>query len=174
VAGDGQALAGSNVERHSGPAPAVDVKSQGRESLDGRIGWQRLMVSRYPIDGRAPDRLAQAGEWSRGPCTFSLRIASGRVAGRRFHRQQAHHLEEMVLDNVANRPGLVVEKAPRSATSIASGMLICTLPHGRDPERLQERVGEAEVDQVLDRLLAQVVVDPEDVGFGEDFVDRSR
>jgi hypothetical protein len=31
------------------------------------------------------------------------------------------------------------------------------------PDRLEQRVGEAQRQQVLDRLLAQVVVDPEDV-----------
>ena len=39
------------------------------------------------------------------------------------------------------------------------------------PQRLEDRVGEAEDQQVLDRLLAQVVVDAVDVPLGEDAVD---
>ena len=42
----------------------------------------------------------------------------------------------------------------------------------RVPDRLQESVCEAEVEQVLDGLLAQVVVDAEDLLLGEDRVKR--
>ncbi len=40
------------------------------------------------------------------------------------------------------------------------------------PDRLQEPVGEAEVEQVLDRLLAQVVIDAEDLVLAKDGVER--
>ena len=42
------------------------------------------------------------------------------------------------------------------------------------PDRLEERVGEAEVEDVLHRLLAEVVVDAEDALLGEDAVQRLR
>ena len=40
------------------------------------------------------------------------------------------------------------------------------------PDRLEERVGEAEVEQVLHRLLAEVVIDAEDRRLGEHLVQR--
>ena len=74
----------------------------------------------------------------------------------------------MVLDHVADRAGLLVE-APRpcDAEALGHGDL-----HAIDvvavPDRLQERIGEAEIEQVLHRLLAEIVVDAEDRVLGED------
>src|SRR5262249_22710522 len=81
-------------------------------------------------------------------------------------------LEQVVLDDVADRPGVVVElSAPLDAELLGHGDL-----HRVDvvaiPDRLEERVGEAEEEQVLDRVLAEVVVDAEDGFLGEDRVDR--
>ena len=44
--------------------------------------------------------------------------------------------------------------------------------HVRGPEPLEDGVGEAQRQQVLHRLLAEVVVDPEDLLLGEDLADR--
>src|SRR5579884_2928719 len=73
----------------------------------------------------------------------------------------------MVLDDVADRPGLLVELPPAGhAEALGHGDL-----HARDvvavPDWLEERVCEAEVKQVLHRLLAEVVIDPEDARLGE-------
>ena len=58
--------------------------------------------------------------------------------------------------------------SPRPATPKRSPMVICTLlTRSRFHSGSREGVGEAEVEQVLHRLLAQVVVDAEDGLFGE-------
>ena len=84
----------------------------------------------------------------------------------------------MVLDDVARDARLLVElAAPLDADVLGDGDL-----HVVDvlaaPERLEERVGEAEDEQVLHRLLAEVVVDAEDLrlveGRGDRVVERAR
>ena len=40
------------------------------------------------------------------------------------------------------------------------------------PQRLEQRVGEAQRQQVLHRLLAEIMVDPEDSVLGENLADR--
>ena len=73
----------------------------------------------------------------------------------------------MVLDHVAQRPGRVVEAA---AIVDAEGLRHGDLD-GADivavPQRLEYRIGEPRVEDVLHRLLAHVMVDTEDRPFGE-------
>ena len=78
----------------------------------------------------------------------------------------------MVLQHVTRRAGGVVERrAAADADVLGHGDL-----HRVDvvgvPDRLEQLVGEAQRHDVLDRLLAQVVVDAEDVLGGEDLVDE--
>jgi hypothetical protein len=94
------------------------------------------------------------------------------VPRRWLHGENAERLEDVVLDDVADRSDAVVE-------GTAAGD-IERLGH-RDlhrrhvvgvPDRLEEPVGEAKVEQVLYRFLAEVVVDPEDPCLVEDPVER--
>ena len=73
----------------------------------------------------------------------------------------------MVLDDVADGAGLVVV-----AGALADALLLRDgdqdrLHQGAVPDRLEERVGEAEREHVLDGVLGQVVVDAEDLLFLE-------
>ena len=85
----------------------------------------------------------------------------------RLHRDQAQKLHHVVLDHVPDRAGLVVIAA---ASGHAHG-----LGHGdldvvhvlRVPQRFEQHVGKAHRHQVLDGLLAQVMVDPIDLLFVE-------
>ena len=84
----------------------------------------------------------------------------GGPAGRRLHRDHAQHLQEVVLDDVAHRSDRLVEVP---AIGDVEGLGHRDL-HGGDelpvPDRLEHRVGEAQVEDVLDRHLPQEVVDP--------------
>ena len=78
----------------------------------------------------------------------------------------------MVLDDVAERAGLlVVGAAPLHPEGLGDGDLD-VVDVAPVPDRLEDAVGEAEDEDVLDRLLAQVVVDPEDLRFLEGRVQR--
>jgi hypothetical protein len=78
----------------------------------------------------------------------------------------------VVLDDVADRAFVVVEGAP---IRHIERLRHCQL-HRRDvlavPDGLEEAVCESKILQVLDRLLAQVVVDAEDRILPEDPVKR--
>ena len=78
----------------------------------------------------------------------------------------------MVLDHIANRAGFLIKlaaalDAERLRHRDLHAVNIVAIPDG-----LQKAVGEAEDQQVLDRFLAQVVVDAEDIFFRKSLVQR--
>src|SRR5277367_3641033 len=82
--------------------------------------------------------------------------------GRRFHRKQRDKLEKVVLDHVAQTAGgLVKPAAVFDAEIFGQGYLDAGYVVAV-PDRLQERIGEAEIEDIHDRLLPDEVIDPED------------
>ena len=71
----------------------------------------------------------------------------------------------MVLDDVAHRADRVVEVAAARDVEVLAHQDL----HGRDemsvPDRLEDRVCEAQVEDVLDRHLPEEVADPVQLGF---------
>ena len=111
---------------------------------------------------RVPDRMPQRAQ------DFDF-LATNRVgceSRRGFHRNQREELQHMILNHVAQCAGPVV--IPTSAILDADRLGHRDL-HELDmmaiPERLEDRIVEAKAQQVLDRLLAQVVVDTIDLLF---------
>ena len=90
-----------------------------------------------------------------------------------LHRQEADDLKEVVLHHVPDAPGLVVE-LPAALDAEALGHRDLHALHVVPvPDRLEEGIGEPEEEEVLHRLLPQVVVDPEDRGLGEHLVEHA-
>jgi len=90
------------------------------------------------------------------------------AAGGWLHREECDDLEEVVLDDVAEAAcGFVEGAAVFDAEGLGEGDL-----DGGDvvavPDGFEEGVGEAEVEDVHDRFLAEEVIDAEDGVFGED------
>ena len=78
----------------------------------------------------------------------------------RLHGKQRDDLEQVVLDHVADRADVVVEPPPALDTEgLSHGDLdpanVVPIPHG-----FEHGVGETEDHEVLDRFLAEEVVDP--------------
>ncbi len=77
----------------------------------------------------------------------------------RLHRDEAQHLQEVVLHDVAHRADRVVEVPAVGDVEVLAHRDL----HGRDelpvPDRLEDRVREAQVEDVLDRHLPEEVVD---------------
>jgi hypothetical protein len=79
----------------------------------------------------------------------------------------------VVLHYVPDRPHLFIEAAPTfHSKALAKGNLnpfdVVAIP-----DRLEKGIGEAEVKQILNRFLAEVMVDPEDRRLGEELEKRS-
>ena len=87
--------------------------------------------------------------------------------GGRLHRHQAEQLQQMVLHDVAQGAEvIVIRPAALHADGFGDGDL-----HMLDgilvPQRLEQGVGEAQRDQVLDGFLAEIVIDAQDAVFAE-------
>src|SRR2546428_826522 len=175
-----EALARAQIERHSRPPPVVHEEPERGVGLRLRVGRDALFLE-VAWDGLAPREAgavlaAQGGlpdprgiERSDRVHDLVLLIAHGtRVEGRgRLHGDQAEELEQVVLHHVAQRPRLlVVRAAGLDADGLGDGQL--DLGHVvAVPQRLEDAVGEPEHEDVLDGLLAEVVVDPVDLLLAE-------
>ena len=78
----------------------------------------------------------------------------------------------MVLEHIADRADLVVERTPIGDVERLGHRDLDGRHVLGTPDRFQEPVGEAEVDQVLDGFLAQEVVDAKDARLVEDTMQR--
>ncbi len=110
-----------------------------------------------------------AGDRAQRPQHLDLLVAH-RVRieiGRRLHGHQAQQLQHMVLHHVAQGAVIVViAPAALHPHRLADGDLH-VLDGDLVPQRLEQGVGEAQGQEVLDRLLAQIVVDAEDLALAE-------
>ena len=93
------------------------------------------------------------------------------VAGRRAHADQGQHLQGVVLDHVAHRPDGVVEAAAVVDAEVLGDRHLYVGDVLAVPDRLQDRVGEAQVGDVHHRLLAEVMVDAQDLLLVEHFAE---
>src|ERR1700735_4271933 len=75
----------------------------------------------------------------------------------------------MVLNNIADGAGLIVERAPALDTKVFSHGDLHALYIIAIPERLRECVGKTEDHHVVYRPLTQIMVDPENLAFIEMF-----
>ncbi len=91
---------------------------------------------------------------------------------RRLHPDQAQELEHVVLKHIADDPGRLVVRAALLDPQALGGGDLDVVDVLAVPEWLEDPVGEAEDQQVLHGLFAQVVVDPVDLRLGEDCRDR--
>ncbi len=164
-------LSGTHEERHPGPPPRVDVQPERGERLGRRAGGHPRLV---PVVVELAAHQTPGVDRAHRPHDLHLLVAQrvGRRVHRRLHGQVRDHLEQVVLHDVPDRTDLVVEpSASRDPERLRHRHL-----HRRDvvtvPQRFEEGVCEAEGEQVLDRLLAQEVVDPQDRLLVEHVVQR--
>ncbi len=94
--------------------------------------------------------------------SFSARRFVGVEGDRLLHRDQRHQLEQVVLDHVARRADAVVVAGAAADADVLGHRDLHVVDEVGVPERLEHLVGEPHRQDVLHRLLAEVVVDPED------------
>ena len=165
-AGQGQVLSAPDEDGDPLPAPGPDLESQRGEGLDFRVGSNALLVA--VAAELAADDLAGVEGGDRLQDLHLLvadRLAVGPGGG--LHGQVGQDLEQVVLHDVADRAGFFVERAAALDAEVLGHGDLDALDVVAVPDRLEERVGEAEEEQVLHRPLAEIVVDPEDRLFVE-------
>ena len=138
VAVTGEALAGSDHERHAGPPGRIHEELERHERLDVRVGADVvyfaiatvLTAHDVGLDERS-DRLDQV--------RLGLAERVGRVKGGRIHRQQGHDLEHVILDDVADPRPSGRRRRHGPPTPKSSAIVIWTLVHVcAVPIRLEE------------------------------------
>ena len=178
-------LAGAQVERHSRPAAGVDVELDRRVGLGGGGRGDPVLLAGSPAPSRRPAQppaywpraVVRSRRWGR--CTrgehLLLLEAQASASKRRglLHRDQRHQLEQVVLDHVAGGADAVVVAGPAADADVLGHRDLHVVDVVGVPDRLEHLVGEPHRQDVLDRLLAEVVVDPEDRLRRETDVDRA-
>ena len=117
----------------------------------------------------ASDELSDV-ERAHGVQQLCLAVANGLRGQRvgRLHRHEREHLKQVVLDDVAQRPSLLVIAAAAVDTGGLGDRDLDVVDHLSRPGPLDHRVREPEDKDVLHRLLAEVMVDAEDLRLVED------
>src|SRR5215471_2049044 len=164
--GHGQRLAGSNVKRHTLPAPGIDVQLQSGEGFDLRIRRHAFLLQVTPK--LATDKILRFQRWNSFE-DFNLFVPKGFTIGsnRRLHRQVNQDLEQMVLNHVADGAGLIIERSPALNPEILRHGDLYALDLIAVPERLEERILEAEEHHIMNGAFSQIMIDAEDVLFVE-------
>jgi len=103
------------------------------------------------------------------PLNLDLLIADGFAvrSHRRFHRKIRQNLQQMILNHVAHRAGLIVKCPAPVNPEIFRHRDLHALNVISIPKRFKECVGKVEINDVVDRPLAQIMVNPENRGFGK-------
>ena len=89
--------------------------------------------------------------------------------GRRLHRHQRQQLKQMVRHHVAQRAGGVVETAAMADAEPFIDGDLDMIDVIAIPDRLEHAVGEAQHQDVLHRLLAEIMIDPVDLVLVDQF-----
>src|SRR5918995_576054 len=167
-------MAAPSSRSYGGRLPTAKLAASS--STSSPISWSPGTLTRMPSSMRTSGPrwrrrwLERAGISSPNSSSGGGRDsaqAPGGVDRRGVHGQQGEHLEEVVLEDVADRARLLVEGAPALDAEVLGHGDLHLADVAGVPDRLQQGVGEAQVEDVLDRLLAQEVVHPEDAVLGQ-------
>src|SRR5215475_10264369 len=165
-----QRLAGAQEEPRSRPAPVVELEHDLGERLRAALRRDSLLVGVAAIAGATRASRHIVGR-ERANGTEDVHLAVPQIAfpktDRRLHRDQAEHLQEVVLHHVFERADLVVV----AGTTFERERLV---PDDLDlldvcaaPDRLEHPVGQTRAEHVLDRGHGQEVIDAEHLVLAE-------
>src|SRR5579875_3601119 len=162
-------LAGAQEDRHARPAPVVDLQPEGRERLGG--GPARHTGDIQVALVLAADVACRVGGWHRAEHLGLLvpQVVRARP-GRRVHRDEREHLQQVILHHVTQRPDGVVEPAAVFHAEILGHRDLDGGHALAVPQLCEPDVGEAQVLQLDDRFLAEEVVDAQDLVLGQHLV----
>ena len=169
-------LPDTDVEGRAGPAPVVDVELRGDERLRPRVGRDARLLPvaghLLSLDEPGPywPRTTRVGPGGRIACrtfTFSLRTESAVKSTGGSIAVSATSWSRWFWKTSRIAPAVLVEvRAALDPDRLGDGDLD-VIDELAVPDRLEDAVREAQGEEVLDRLLAEVVVDPEDLALLE-------
>jgi hypothetical protein len=151
-------LAGADEEGHPGPSPAVDLQAQCDIGLGVGVPAHAVDLA-VALVLPAHGALGVHGDNGAQHRRLGVLEAVGIARRGRVHGGGGHHLHQVVDDHVAQRPHRVIEMP----TVLDSDALGHRDLHGGDvaavPHRLEDRVGEAQIQDLVEPHLAEEVVD---------------
>ena len=161
-----QRLAAADEDRHAVPSPVLDRDAGSGVRLASRVGRNPLLVEVtlvLPSDcgARVERRHRTQGE------ALGAADVVGVERDRRLHGDEREELQDVVLDHVAHGSDAVVIPGAESDAFLFGGGDEDALDEVAVPDRLEQRVGEAKREHVLDGVLGEVMVDAEDLLFLE-------
>ena len=157
------------IERHAGPAPVVDHALERDERFGIRFAIDAVFAAVAGVLA-AHDVLRIDRHHAAEDLVLFLADRAWLERRRRLHRHEGDDLEQMRHDHVAKRAGLLVERGAVVEPERLRHVDLHVIDEVAVPDRLEQTVGEAEREDVLRRLLAEEVIDPEDLLFVEHLV----
>ena len=157
-----QVLSRADEERNARPAPVVDVEAQGGVGLGRRVRGDAVGVEVALV---LPADVVGGVGGSDGAEDRELRVLErlGVTPGGGLHGRDGDDLHDVVDDDVTQRADGVVEVAPvldpeaLGHRDLDAGEVVPV------PDRLQHRVREPEVEELLEAHLPEEVIDPVDL-----------
>ena len=168
-AGNRHILATTDIDGNSLPAPVVDEDTHSGKGLGRAVrcnsGFLKVSLELSADDIVGRDR-ADGTEELHLFVTDALHVRP--VGG--LHAEEADHLHEVVFDHIAEAPcGIIKGTATIHTEGLGHGDLDIT-DVVAVPDRLQEGIGKAGVEDILRCLLSKVVVDAEDLTLLKDIM----
>ena len=159
----GQVLTRADEERDSRPAPVVDLEPYGRVGLRGRVVGHS--VDRPVALVLSAHVLLRVG-LGHGPVDGHQGILQDRRVprGEGLHGGRAHHLHQVVHHHVAHGSHGIVEMAPVLHAEVLRHRDLHRRQVVAVPQRLEDRVREAQVEDLPQAHLPEEVVDPVELG----------
>src|SRR5262249_28771886 len=153
-------LAGANIEGNSLPTPGIDLQLQRGKSLRLR---SFLHSPLFAIAAKLAAHQVLLVDRSDRPQHLYFLVADALAVSpdRLFHRQTAQHLKQVVLNDVTNGAGPVIESSSPLDPEVFGHRDLNTVDVVTVPERLNECVCKAKNKHVVHRPFSQVVVDAE-------------
>src|SRR5947207_4528953 len=170
-----QAFAGADVEGNSRPAPVLNEQFERHKGVCGRVGCDAFLFlvthnllsinyARGVLRAYCPLCYLFWSKQGDGPQDLHFFIADGiRIKGDGWlHCCQAENLHNVVLYHVTNSPGLLIVLCARADAQALSNYNLYMVNILCIPERLKDTIGEAECQQILNGLLAHIVINAVD------------
>src|SRR4029077_9044318 len=159
---DRQGLPGPDIERDALPAPGINVQLQSGECFDFGIRGYTVFL---PVTTKLTANKILCLQRPNSLQDLNLFVAERFTIGshRWLHRQVHQNLEQGILNHVADRAGLIVERPPALNTKRFRHGYLYALDLIAVPERLQNCILEPQENHVSDCSFPQVMIDAKDV-----------